>query len=170
MNYDSYSVVILNSDHNIFEFTSTGPRGDIKKIVIIAPTSRSGYFNLGFGDLYPDSSQPNDKVVTDNGDRDKILATIAQIVDRYTARYPRHCLYLRGSNKARSRLYRMAINANLAELSAKYEIQGAFDDEEPVPFKPNVPFDVFLIKRKKSLTLKYENRAVKKHQSQIRCR
>ncbi|MBT1690496.1 DUF6934 family protein [Dawidia soli] len=148
MNYESYNAVAVSSDDSIFAFTSIGPKGEIKKIVAIVPTKRPGYYNLGFGDLHADSSMPDDKVVTSNGDRDKILATIAQIVDRYTTRYPRRWLYLRGSTAARSRLYRMAINANLAELSAKYEILGAFEDKTPQPFASGVPFDVFLIRRK----------------------
>lgn len=86
---------------------------------------------------------------TDNGDRNKILATVVNAIDEYTKRYPMRWIYFRGSTKGRTRLYRMAVGLNLKELSAKFEIYAEADEnEEFIPFQKNMNLEAFLIKRK----------------------
>jgi len=152
MSYESYPVVVADDDHALFEFTSVGPRGQIKKIVAFTPTEDPNVFSLAFGDASPGRLQPDDQVVTDNGDRDKVLATVATIVDRYTQLHTDRWVYFRGSTKGRTRLYRIAINLNFAKLSAKYHILGAFYGQEPESFVKTKPYDLIIIKRK-TLTL-----------------
>lgn len=66
-------------------------------------------FNLAFGDIDTDGGI-DDYHVTDNGDRNKILATVANAVDEFTRRYPMRWVYFRGSTEERTRLYRMAVD------------------------------------------------------------
>ena len=148
MAYEYYPMAVVNDDLSLFEFTSIGPRGHFKKLVAFMPTENPVVFSLAFGDVHPDSSRPDDLVVTGNQDRNKILATVAKIVDRYTERYPDRWVYFRGSTPARNRLYCMAISLNWIELSSRYEIYGGFDGAPPQSFIHNVPYEVFFIRAK----------------------
>ena len=67
MKYDKYQ---LESDKKllVFEFTSVGPKGRIKKIVQYSETNLKDYFNLGFGDKDEKNGEINDLVITNNGD------------------------------------------------------------------------------------------------------
>ncbi|HVU83226.1 MAG TPA: hypothetical protein VHC50_00205 [Puia sp.] len=84
----------------------------------------------------------------DNGDRNKVLATVAAIVEAYTKRFPDRWIFFKGSTEERTRLYRMAIGFHLDELSSLYEIW-AYKDEQLVSFSKNLKPNAFLIKRKK---------------------
>ncbi|MBT1712029.1 hypothetical protein KK062_27560 [Fulvivirgaceae bacterium PWU5] len=150
MSYESYPVAGASDDHSLYEFTSVGPRGRIKKVVAFMPAEDPRFFSLAFGDVRPDSSTPDDKVVTDNGDRDKVLATVAEIVDLYTRHYPERWIYFRGSTRERTRLYRMAVTLNLEALASKYEIYTVTRGEDPQPFVKGASFDFFLFQRKNS--------------------
>jgi len=146
MRYDTYHAAVMDRSRNIYEFISVGPRGMVLKRVIFKPMANEGVFNLAFGDV--DGTTVTDEVITNNGDRDKILATIAKIVDMYTMTYPERFIYLRGSTPARTRLYKMAISANIEELDKKYEIFGYVNDEVPVPFFKEGLFTAFLVMRR----------------------
>jgi hypothetical protein len=67
-----------NETHLDFEFYSDGPMGKIRKIVRYRPLNTGGisFFNLGFGDFNPKTGKIDDLAVTNNQDREKILATI----------------------------------------------------------------------------------------------
>lgn len=56
-------------------------------------------------------------------------------------------IYIIGSTKERTRLYRMAIGVNLEELSQIFDIY-AFTNEEWALFTKNMEIEAFLIKRK----------------------
>jgi len=91
----------------------------------------------------------NDYAVTDNGDRNKVLATVVSIVEAYTKRFPDRWIFFRGSTAERTRLYRIAVGLHLDELSRLYEIR-AYVDGDVVPFVKDLKINAFLIKRKKS--------------------
>lgn len=77
-------------------------------------------------------------LLPDNGDRNKILATIVKIIDTYTRRYPSRSIYFRG-----------AISLNIEELTRLFDIymQGQ-DDQAFIPFKRSSDCQAFLVKRK----------------------
>lgn len=148
MKYTIYSDYIAAPDLSVFEFTSVGAKGAIKKRIAFIPTDVKGVYNLAFGDIDTDDGI-DDYNVTDNGDRNKILATVANAVDEFTRRYPMRWVYFRGSTEERTRLYRMAVGLNLTELSAKFEIYAeTIEMDEFVPFRKNMNLQAFLIKRK----------------------
>ena len=70
---------LANTTHTTYEFLSSGKKGIIKKVVQyteIAP----GVFNLGFGDWDEIEQVVKDHLRTNNGDREKVLATLAGTV------------------------------------------------------------------------------------------
>jgi hypothetical protein len=131
-----------------FVFVSEGKHGRILKGVSFMPTGSPTIFNMVFGDIEPDKKL-NHFAVSNNGDRNKILATLARIIIVYTDKYPNRSILLIGSTIARNRLYRMAISLNLEELSEKFEIEARENENsEFVPFQKNITATSFLIKRK----------------------
>ena len=101
-----------------FEFESNGPKGKVRKIVRYSPQNAGGvtYFNLGFGDLNPKTGKIDDLAITNNQDREKILATIAATVLEFTQHFPDVMVYAKGSTPARTRLYQIGISANWIEI------------------------------------------------------
>jgi hypothetical protein len=94
----------------------------------------------------------DDSIITNNGDRNVILATVARSVYIFTEKYPEKIVFFKGSTLGRTRLYRRAISINLEELSETFTIFGAIKNEFgnviSVPFKRNGDFFGFIIKRK----------------------
>jgi len=146
MKYEVYKGVVASKDFNQFDFVSHGKKGPICKRVAFTMTEMDNVFNLAFGDV-GDESEFDDLSVSDNGDRNKVLATVVDIVTTYTDRYPGRWILFQGSTESRTRLYRMAIGLNLEELSVKFQIY-TFIEEKLVHFDKNMNVNAFLIKRK----------------------
>lgn len=146
MKFEVYREIEAADDFNSFDFVSRGKNGDILKRVIFTATDDNEVYNLAFGDVDEDN-EINDLIITDNGDRNKVLATVVLIVEAYTKRFPERWIYFRGSTADRTRLYRMAIGLNLEELNLAYEIW-ALVDGRLVLFSKDLKTNAFLIKRK----------------------
>lgn len=146
MKYESYDAVRVADDLSFFEFISNGRHGKFDKRIVFQRTEVDNIYNLAFGNIST-NGKLDDYSITDNGDRNKILATIAKAVDNYTKRYPGRSLYFKGNNQQRTRLYRMAIGLNLDELSLTYDIYARVGNEF-IPFGRNLDARAFLIKRK----------------------
>src|SRR5438093_100733 len=121
--YNRYKSFDISTNATVFEFTSTGPKGDIKKIIQFTPTNAKNVFNLAFGNIREDGTI-DDNTTSDNKDRDKILATIAAAVYDFTERFPGSYIFFTGSSNERTRLYRMAISLNYEELADSFDIWG----------------------------------------------
>jgi hypothetical protein len=111
MKYPRYEYTAEN-EKNIFEFESIGYKGKITKIVQYTEMSIKGYYNLGFGDLDIYSRELNDEVITNNGDGQKVLATVVSTLYAFTGRNSDAYIYATGSSDSRTRLYRMGITNN----------------------------------------------------------
>ncbi len=146
MKYEKYQ---LESDKKllVFEFVSVGPKGRIKKIVQYSETNLKDYYNLGFGDKDNKTGEINDLVITNNGDSQQVLATVASTVYAFTDKYPDVWIYATGSTKTRTRLYRIGISRFFDEISKDFEIFGELNNEW-AEFKTNVEYNGFLVKRK----------------------
>ena len=70
-----------------FEFVSIGKNGEIAKAVQYSETNLKDFYNLGFGDTNLETGEINDKVISDNGDSQKVLATVAATVYAFTDKY-----------------------------------------------------------------------------------
>jgi hypothetical protein len=148
MKYEYYDSVHIADDMSSFDFVSTGRNGDIPKRIIFMPTEMDEVYILAFGSI-TDTGEIDDYSISNNGDRNKILATIATAVDLYTRRHPSRMVYFRGSTQERTRLYRMAVGINLEELSSTFEIYAEIEKQDDfVPFRKNMEINAFLVKRK----------------------
>ncbi|MCP1381692.1 DUF6934 family protein [Runella salmonicolor] len=130
-----------------FEFVSEGKKGLIHKLVKYQPTNLKGLYNLAFGDKAPETGEIDDKVISNNGDSEKVLATVVATVYAFTDKYPDAWVYATGSTKARTRLYRMGISKFFDEVSSDFEILGELNDDWET-FKTDVEYEGFLVRRK----------------------
>jgi hypothetical protein len=131
-----------------YEFSSVGPKGHIKKIVRF---SRIGnhVFNLAFGDLDESTGDIRDTIVSNNNDSRKVLATVAVTIYDFTLHYSGAWIVAKGSNLARTRLYRMGITNHWAEINRDFEIFGLKENKWE-PFETRRDYDAFLLRRKQN--------------------
>lgn len=137
----------------LYEFTSQGPRGAVKKIVEYSRTKVQGIYNLAFGDYDEISGEINDHCISNNGDSQTVLATVASTLYAFTGHYPGAWIYATGSCPARTRLYRMGISNHLDKILVDFEVFGLRGDnwEE---FRKGIDYKGFMV-RKKIVHLKY---------------
>jgi len=128
-----------------YEFDSEGPKGRIRKVVSYSPQYAGGirYFNLGFGDLNKATGKIDDLAITDNQDREKVLATVAATLLEFIRQFPDATVYATGSTPARTRLYQMGIAANWTEIAALLYVYGYEQNTGWQPFQKNVPYVAF---------------------------
>ena len=106
-----------------FDFISVGKKGVIHKRVTFIELEY-GFFNMGLGDLNPESAEIDYFSVSDNGDRNTILATVSEIIESFFELYPSHTIYFKGTSRSGTRLYQMAINHFYDELSERFHVLG----------------------------------------------
>ena len=148
MKYEAYADVKFNEDYNKFDFISEGCNGKIPKRIEIMSTPMPYVYNLAFGDV-KENGELDDLIVRNNGDRNKILATIVKVVMDFTYKFPDRYIYFRGSTEHRTRLYRIVVSLNLEELSEIFEIYADITgDYDLVIFQKGVNIKAFVIKRK----------------------
>ena len=145
MKYSKYPIVASN-DPYVYTFFSEGPRGTIKKTVIYSQIDEN-LFNLGFGDWNEEFQGLDDSSRSNNGDRDKILATVAFTALDFTNQFPGARIYAEGSTSARTRLYQMGIADNLLEINENFKVEGRLE-ELWEPFQRGRNYEAFLIRRK----------------------
>jgi hypothetical protein len=145
MKYTRYPL-ITSDDLFMYEFYSEGSRGTIKKTVIYSQIE-GNLFNLGFGDWNEELKGLDDSSRSNNGDRDKVLATVAFTAIDFTNKFPGVQIFAEGSTIARTRLYQMGIGDNLVEISAIFKVDGFFEAYWE-PFQKGRNYEALLIKRK----------------------
>lgn len=138
----------IDVDVKTFEFISEGPNGQFKKAVQYLETTTAGLYNLGFGVKNELTNEIDDQIITNNGDSQKILATVAKTLFLFTDQYPDALVMATGSTLARTRLYRMGITNNLLLIEKDFFVFG-FKEGKWVKFEKNGPYDAFLVMRKK---------------------
>lgn len=90
----------------------------------------------------------DDHVVSNNGDSEKVLATVVASVYAFANEHPDAWVYATGSTKARTRLYRMGITKYLDEVSENFKIYGLRENEWEA-FERDIEYDAFLTKYKR---------------------
>ena len=133
-----------DEDLHSFSFISEGKNGKIEKVIRYEKITND-VFNLGFGDKDPITGKINDKVVTNNGDTEKVLATVVSTVFTFTERNPNAYMYATGSNHVRNRLYRRGITKYLSEALDTFAIYGMLPNQEFEIFNPNTDYVGFLL-------------------------
>jgi len=124
MHEDRYIEVENSSDYRTFTFISNGRHGDLVKIVIFDEiTEFNNVFNLALGTILP-GGEMDFISVTNNGDRNKILVTVADIVLKFIENHPGKNVYITGNDNRRTLLYQRAIIYGYDELIEVFNIYG----------------------------------------------
>lgn len=146
MKLDRYE---LKAGRNLttFEFLSEGKKGKIIKVVQFQQMNLPNLYNLAFGDKDLVTGQVQDLAVTDNGDSEKVLATVVAAVYAFAFKYPEAWVYATGSTEARTRLYRMGINKYFDIVQEDFDIMGE-DQNEWEWYKKDKDYQAFAVHRK----------------------
>lgn len=137
-----------------YEFLSEGPRGKITKIIQFTLVNQNSLYNLAFGDKNPETGEIDDMVITDNGDSEKVLATVVAAIYAFCDKFPHAWIYATGSTEARTRLYRMGINRYFDLVHEDFEMFGLTQNEWE-HFIKGKDYQAFVVQRK-ILNLGYE--------------
>jgi hypothetical protein len=131
----------------VFEFVSVGTKGKIPKLVQYTPTNYKDLYNLGFGDKNIETGEIDDIIISNNGDSEKVLATVIATLYAFIDKHQEAMVYVTGSTKSRTRLYRMGITKYLEEIRQDFEIYGEIESgwEE---FQKDLEYKAFLVKLK----------------------
>lgn len=104
-------------------------------------------YNLAFGDKNFQTGELDDLVVSNNGDTDKVLATVVAALYAFFDQYPDAFVCATGSTTIRTRLYRMGIARFYEEVIADFDLYGQIGDEFEV-FVVGKEYDGFIAQRK----------------------
>ena len=132
-----------------YEFISEGPKGLITKRIQFKLVNRQGVYNLAFGDKDPETGEIDDKAISNNGDSEKVLATVVGAVFAFLDQYPETWIFASGSTSSRTRLYQIGISKYYDEISDELEIYGQIK-EDWFPFEKNKNYLAFIAKLKNS--------------------
>jgi hypothetical protein len=148
MRQEQYSF-IRDSRRFYYEFYSIGPKGRVKKVVEYNRFTKleTESYNLSFGDWNEAGNCFDDMISTNNGDRNKVLATVAATVIDFMQHHADATLFVAGSTPARNRLYQMGIAGAWEEINMLFKIRG-FVDGEWKSFQKGVNYTAFLLEYK----------------------
>ncbi|RCR70162.1 DUF6934 family protein [Larkinella punicea] len=135
------------SSLTVFEFVSEGPNGLIRKLIQFQETNQQNIYNLAFGDKNTETGDIDDLIVSNNGDTDKVLATVVAALYAFFDKYPDAFVYATGSTNARTRLYRMGITRFYDEMIQDFELYGLSGDDF-FHFEVGKEYSGFLAQRK----------------------
>lgn len=138
--------VTSNAEHDTYIFWSHGPKGSVKKVVVYTLIS-NGAFNLGFGDWDETNKCLLDHVKTNNGDTQKVLATVAATALDFIAHHPKAGIFIQGTSASKTRLYQMGINANAMLIKQYFETFG-YEQNGWQPFVAGRNYIAFYLKSK----------------------
>jgi hypothetical protein len=138
----------VNEDAFRFYFESVGPKGVIPKLIALQNTKFENYYNLVLADIKADGTL-DIYSKSNNGDMEKILATVVQTMLVFLAYNPKSFIYFEGSTPVRTRLYQIALNREFDKVQNLLTIEG-FDGEYFEPFETKKSYKAFLISKKKA--------------------
>ena len=145
MTQPAYSVDV-SADGLSFEFDSVGPAGIFRKIVVYSQIPDAvDVYNLGFGDLN-EQGFIDDTVVTNNGDRNTVLATVVSTVFVFLDTFPNRRVFFKGSTDVRTQLYQRIIRTNQKTVDDLFVFRG-FVEQHWESFQDGADYEAFLIQR-----------------------
>ncbi|WP_119079735.1 DUF6934 family protein [Chitinophaga alhagiae] len=152
MHLEKYDFV-SNPAYTSFAFQSAGAHGTIEKVINYQPipgfilSDGRQVINLGFGDWDEGHRKVDDSTVSNNGDRSKVLSTVASTIFAYMEKHGKLPVFAKGNCPSRTRLYQMSLNAHLAEEEEFFNVFGLLQDGWH-PFRPGVNYQAFLVTKK----------------------
>lgn len=105
-------------------------------------------YNLAFGDRIAGTDDFSDKMPSNNGDMEKVLATVVDTTFYFWKKYPQANLFLTGSSVSRTYLYQKKIERYWEEITEVAYVAGRFDSQFEL-FEKGKNYDAFLIIRKR---------------------
>ncbi|MFY7912297.1 MAG: DUF6934 family protein [Emticicia sp.] len=139
-----YDFRILNNALR-FEFESVGKR-KLKKVILFSDTTIPNLYQLSLADINEDGSL-DFLNVSNNNDRNTILATVFQTTSIFFDHYPEALVGFTGSTTERTRLYQITIARELPKLSERFIIRGLKNDMLET-FEKNRNYEGFVISLK----------------------
>jgi hypothetical protein len=130
-----------------FEFLSEGRKGKIIKVVQFQRMNLPDLYNLAFGDKNLATGEIDDIAITDNGDSEKVLATVVAAIYAFSNQHTNAWVYATGSTKSRTRLYRMGINKYFDIVKEDFDIMGEYLNEWEW-YEKGKDYQAFAAKRK----------------------
>jgi hypothetical protein len=148
MESESYELK-RSEDHLQYKFNSEGPKGRIVKAVRFQHRPELGreVYNLAFGDYDEHTDRLDDRIVSDNGDRERILYTIAKAAIDFFKERPFGIIMIIGTTKSRVRLYQIKISIFWAEIKTHYEVLGKYQGRW-APFEKGINYEEFVVFKK----------------------
>ncbi len=128
MTIDKYPLK-AESSLTVFEFVSEGDNGLIRKLIQFQETNQLSVSNLAFGDKNSETGEIDNLIVSNNGDTEKVLATVVAALYAFFDKHPDVFVYATGSTKARTRLYRIGITRFYDEMVRDFDLYGQLGDE-----------------------------------------
>lgn len=145
MNLEKYELK-SGEKFEVFEFISVGKNGQISKMVQYTSTNYKDLYNLGFGDKN-EIGEIDDTAVSNNGDSEKVLATVVATLYAFTDKHPKAMIYATGSTKSRTRLYRMGISKYIELIREDFQIFGELENGWE-SFTKRIDYKGFLVQLK----------------------
>lgn len=141
-----------SEDNQIFTFISVGDREITKVIkydnINVTFTNEIGksfeIFNLGFGDLNPDTSEIEDKVVSSNGDALIVFNTVLNSIPKFITSRESAGITVRGSDDRRHKIYHRYLSNNIEKFNNDYSFYG-IKEGKVEQFQMNLIYDDLVI-------------------------
>lgn len=146
MKEEPYDRIYNSSNHWVLEFISTGKNGEFIKRIEFRPIEVPNYYELVFGDKRKDGSI-SVYTISNNGDKNKILRTIAEAVRDFLQVYSQAIVFFKGVTPGRTRLYQIAISLHFNDLTKEYEIT-VLQNGKRLPFRKNIKADAFYVRKR----------------------
>lgn len=148
MNSERYEYTIDESLQD-YRFYSIGTNGKISKIVFFGLQNLDGktFLSLTFGNYTEKPGKIDIFDVSNNGDTEKILATLFTIILDFLSRFPDMWVYTVGSTAPRTRLYQMGINKYWNDIHPLLLVYGEHSGVWE-PFETNRQYDAFFFIKK----------------------
>lgn len=144
----------------IFLFQSRNPFGEnpVIKVISYALYYKDGdmYYNLGFGDLDPESHEVSDTTVSNNGDMRKILATVVSTLKTFFKEKPHETVLINGSDRIRRAYYHKLIVDYWNLIEELYLIKGRASGKIE-RFQKGKNYEFILISQRAPVSLFEEN-------------
>jgi hypothetical protein len=109
MTCSPYTNLQATPDFSTFQFTSPTPTEPVIRQVRFTGQKDGLIYHLDLRDR-SDGRKDNPSRILDIGDMDNILATLIEIIEIYTERYPRRVIRLKGNTWQKVFLYREALD------------------------------------------------------------
>jgi len=146
MTHPFYEFSIHNETFR-FEFVSTGQRS-IRKVIVYQQLPFPDVYNLALGDI-DEQGKADYEITSDNGDRNLILATVAQTLMTFFKHHPNASVFIAGSTPSRTRLYQVVIARELTEIQKRFDVIGVTETSNE-PFSKSKSYQAFVIFLKQS--------------------